>query len=479
MDPICTLSATRLADLIAEREVTSREVVEAHLARIDEVNGAVNAVTVVLGEPALEAADAADAALASRPHGTVRAHGTEGGDRAGGALHGVLFTVKENIDCVGSATTHGVPFLAHSMPSRDAPVVARMRAAGAIPIARTNLSEFALRIGADNPLRGATLNPWDPRVTPGGSSGGDAAALATGMTPFGLGNDLGGSLRNPAYCCGIAALKPTTGRIPRAGSIPPLDFGWSMQAMAVDGPMARSVADLRLGLEVLSGRDVRDPRSVDAPLRGPAPAALRAALVTQIPGVKLPPGTVADLERAGLLLAAAGWEVEEAQPPELDLVTATWLDFIAVDFSVMMPDLRPMVSRALYDYMAAVCDMSAGREAPNSELHATRSRLIRLWSEFFVRYPVAIGPTWTRPPWPLDADLEPGTGARLVYDTVRFITPGNLLGIPSVAVPTGVAAGLPMGIQVYADLWREDLCLDAAAIIEAGVDAPAPIDPLR
>ena len=256
-------SATELAALIAAREVSSRDVVEAHLDRIDEVNGRVNAVTVVLGASALEAADAADAALAV------------GSDAATGPLHGVPFTVKENIDCMGSATTHGIPALENSMPSKDAPVVARMKAAGAIVIGRTNLPEFALRLSTDNPLRGATLNPWNPLLTPGGSSGGDAAALATGMTPFGLGNDLGGSLRNPAYCCGVAALKPTAGRIPRAGSIPPLDGGIATQVMAVEGPMARTVADLRLGLQVLAGRDIRDPRSVDAPLHGPA--SLRAS----------------------------------------------------------------------------------------------------------------------------------------------------------------------------------------------------------
>jgi len=464
VETLCTLSATELAALIATGDASSREVVEAHLARIDAENGSVNAVTVVLAESALEAADAADAARDDAPRGP---------------LHGVPFTIKENIDCVGSATTHGVPALERSMPWRDAPAVARMKAAGAIALARTNLPEFALRLCTDNPLRGATLNPWNPHLTPGGSSGGDAVALATGMTPFGLGNDIGGSLRNPAYCCGVAALKPTTGRVPRAGSIPPLDFGWALQTMAVDGPMARTVADLRLGLSVLAGRDVRDPRSVDAPLQGPAPAARRAALVTQVPGVETPAETVAEIERAGRILAAAGWEVEPAEPPELEKVTLIWLDLIAIDFSVLMQSIRPMVSRPLYDYMTAVCDMSAGRDAPNSELHAARSRLIRLWSEFFVRFPVVVGPTWTRLPWPVDADLEPVTGPRLVLDTVRFITPGNVLGIPSVALPTGVAAGLPTGIQIYADLWREDLCLEAAEIVESGVDRPTPIDPLR
>ena len=461
MEGLCRLSATELAALIAGGDVSSREVVEAHLARIDEVNAHVNAVTVVLRESALAAADAADSGAVT------------------GLFHGVPFTVKENIDCVGSATTHGVPALEHSMPSRDAPVVARMKAAGAIVLGRTNLPEFALRLATDNPLRGSTLNPWNPCLTPGGSSGGDAAALATGMTPFGLGNDIGGSLRSPAYCCGVAALKPTVGRIPRAGSIPPLDWGMATQAMAVEGPMARSVADLRLGLSVLAGRDIRDPRSVDVPLRGPAPAVRRAALVTRIPGAEIPSETVVEIQRAGQILEEAGWEVESAEPPELDLVTETWLDLFSIDFSVLMPRIRSMVSKPVYDYVMDLCRMTDAREKPNSEIHATRSRLTRLWSMFFALYPVVIGPTWTQLPWPVDADLQPGTGVRLVLETVRFITPGNVLGLPSVALPMGASYGLPTGIQIYSDLWREDLCLEAAEIIEDGAYPLTPIDPLR
>jgi amidase len=463
MPRLYELSASQLAALIASGEVSSREVVEAHLARIDAVNGYVNAVTLVLAESALAVADAADAAAA----GIAR-----------GPLHGVPFTVKENIDCVGSPTTQGVPALKDSMPWRDAPVVERMRAAGAIVIGRSNLPEFALRLDTDNPLRGRTLNPWNAALTAGGSSGGEAAALATGMTPFGLGNDLGGSLRNPAYCCGVAALKPTAGRIPRAGCIPPLDFGWALQTMAVEGPMARSVADLRLGLAVLAGRDIRDPRSVDAPLRG-APAARRAALVTRIPGVELPPVTVAAIDRAGQILAAAGWEVEPAEPPELDLVTETWLSLLSIDIAALLPGLRPIITDPLARYMTDLCWMNDILDVPNSELHATRSRLMRIWSAFFAQHPVVIGPTWTRLPWPIDADLQPEDGVQLVLDTVRFITPGNVLGLPSVALPTGVADGLPTGIQIYADLWREDLCLEAAEIVEAGVERPTPVDPVE
>ena len=212
---------------------------------------------------------------------------------------------------------------------------------------------------------------------------------------------------------------------------------------------------------------------------GPSRRRRRAALVTSLTGGEIPAETVVAIRRAGQLLEAAGWQVEEAEPPELEQVTQTWLDLIATDFTAMLRGMRAYVSKPVCDYMTDVCAQADLENTSNSEIHATRSRLTRLWSEFFVRYPVCVGPTWTQLPWPVDADLAPATGIGLVRDTVRFITPGNVLGLPSVALPTGVAAGLPTGVQVYADLWREDLCLAAAELIEAGVDTPTPIDPLR
>jgi amidase len=471
-------AATELAALIAGGEVSAREAVDAHLARIDEVNGTVNAVTVVLRESALEAADKADASARSARAGGAGARART--DAGLGPLHGVPFTIKENIDFMGTPTTHGIPALRDKMPYRDAPVVERMKAAGALPIARTNLSEFALRLDTDNPLHGRTYNPWDRSVTAGGSSGGDAAALATGMTPLGLGNDLGGSVRNPAFCCGVAALKPTTGRIPRASSIPPLDFGFALQYMAVDGPLARTVGDLRLALSVLAGRDPRDPRSVEAPLRGAAPPVHRAALVLELPGITIAPEIVAAIQQAGKSLAHDGWEVELAAPPELDLVRRTWAELFTSDFCPTLPTLKPVLSPPMYAYMERFCAAGSRRKRRrDSDSHAMRSFLIRVWSEFFVEYPVVVGPTWTRLQWPTDADLDPESGERTLDETVGFITPANVLGLPAVAVPTGVANGLPTGVQVYADLWREDLCLDAAETIESGVERLTPIDPAK
>jgi len=236
--------ASELAGMIRAKEVSSREVVEAHLARIEAVNPAVNAVTVVLAETALAAADAADDARA-------------GGER-GGALAGVPITVKENVEVAGSAITQGLVAFEGMLPPADAPHVAQLRAAGAIPFARTNLPDFGMRWHTDNALHGATRNPWDASRTPGGSSGGEAAALATGMTPLGLGNDYGGSLRVPSQFCGTAALKPTYGRIADHRATLPAEPPITLQLFAVEGPMARHVQDLRLAFEAMCGPDPRD-----------------------------------------------------------------------------------------------------------------------------------------------------------------------------------------------------------------------------
>ena len=453
-------SATELAELIRRRDVSSVEVVESHLRRIEAVNPSVNAVTIVLGDSALEAAKKADANPGTGP------------------LHGVPFTVKENIDCTGSATTQGVPALAESMPLRDAPVVERMKAAGGIPIARTNLPEFGLRISTSNPLRGRTLNPWDPTRVAGGSSGGEGVSLATGMSPIGLGNDIGGSLRNPAYCCGVIGLKPTTGRIPHASSLPPENGGLAEQLMAVEGPMARHVKDVRLGYEILSGRSVRDPVSVDVPLYGPAPTHKKVALVTEVPGVELPVSTVAAVKRAAAVLEDQGWKVEEVSPPELSQVTDVWAQILTMDIRVTLELLGPVMSPESQRALRELIDEYRPEELMIPVVHGERLRLSRLWSEFFVDYPIVVGPTWTDIPFLHDEDIQPGTGSKMTVDRLRFITPANLLGIPAIAIPTGVADGLPTGVQIYADRWREDLCLLAAETIEAEIGQICPIDPV-
>ena len=271
MSDLWRRSASELAALIARKDVSSREVVEAHLARIAAVNPKLNAVVKVLAEEARKGADEADRKVASK--------------EALGPLHGVPFTIKENIDLAGAATTWGLPAFAQAVVPLDAPVVERMREAGAVPIGRTNVADMALRVHTHSSLHGVTRNPWNPGRTAGGSSGGEAAALAAGMSPVGLGNDIGGSLRNPANACGIASIRPSQGRVPEAGVIPAADRPLAVQIMQASGPMARTIADVRLTLDVISGAHPRDPWSLDPPAEQPRDAAARrVAMVAEPPG---------------------------------------------------------------------------------------------------------------------------------------------------------------------------------------------------
>jgi amidase len=451
-------SATQLAKLIREKQTTSRQVVESFLGRIEAVNTKVNAITVVLADSALEAADKADREEATTP------------------LHGVPFTVKENIDCMGSATTNGVPAFADAMPTQDAPVVARMKAAGAIPLARTNLPELGLRISTDNPLRGRTLNPWTIDRTCGGSSGGEGSAIATGMSTIGLGNDIGGSLRNPAYCCGITSLKPTTGRIPHATTIAPIELGIAAQIMLTEGPLARNVEDIKLAYSILAGRDPRDPNSVDVPLWGNAVTHKRVALITEVPNVDMPTSHIKAIKEAGKALADAGWQVEEAQAPELARVSELWGYLLASDLQPNIDMLAMIISEKPTDMLRQLIEEYHPSKMPITVLHAERWRLSCLWSEFFAKYPMVIGPTWTNSPFEHDADLA-ADGSKVTTNTLGFITPGNFLGLPSTCLPTGIADGLPTGVQIYADKWREDICLEGAAIVEKALGRITPIDP--
>ncbi len=299
------LSACELAAAIRERRASSEEVVQAHIERIEAVNPKVNAVTVVLEEQSLDQARRADDAVAA---------GAELGP-----LHGVPVTIKESIDLEGSATTHGVVAYKDCLPERDAPVVAHLKRAGAIPVARTNLPDFGARWHTANDLHGATLNPWDADRTPGGSSGGEAVAIATGMSPLGLGNDQGGSLRYPAQCCGITAIRPSLGRVSRISTRvfddPPSFYD---QVAAVNGPMARRVADLRLALEVLSRPDPEDPWWSPAPSQGPAPVGpIRVAVTSDPAKCGVDPSVAAAIGEAARVLAEAGYAVEAADPPSV------------------------------------------------------------------------------------------------------------------------------------------------------------------
>jgi amidase len=470
MSEIWQLSATELAQRIARRELSSAEVVDAHLARIDAVNPALNAVVRVLADEARAAAVVADRRLAAGE--TV------------GPLHGVPFTVKENIDMAGLPTTWGVPALAKAVVPADAPVVERMRAAGAIPIARTNLPDMALRVHTDSSLHGLTRNPWHPGRTAGGSSGGEAAALATGMSPIGLGNDIGGSLRNPANACGIASIRPSAGRVPDAGFVPAEDRLLAVQLMNVQGPMARRVADVRLGLKVLMGAHPRDPWSIDAPFEGPILARpIRVAVLPEPPGGGTDPKVAAAVRRAAQALVDAGYVVEETCPPRYDDAIGCWRRLIMGDFGSVLALLSPMMGA---DAMAFLNNFNQGipplaDAAAWSQLMAERDGIARAWSTFMADRPLLLSPTWTQLPFEHGFDSATPAGSAATKELMRPVVPANLLGLPSACVPAGrdEETGLPIGVLITGRRQREDLCLEAAEAIEARLGVATPIDPVR
>ncbi|WP_407169667.1 amidase [Bradyrhizobium sp. ORS 111] len=470
MSEIRQLSAIDLARRISERQLSSTEVVDAHLARIDAVNPALNAVVHVLADQARATAALADRRLAA-------------GEKVG-PLHGVPFTVKENIDMAGLPTTWGVPALAQAVVPMDAPVVERMRAAGAIPIGRTNLPDMALRIHTVSSLHGLTRNPWHPERTAGGSSGGDAAALASGMTPIGLGNDIGGSLRNPANACGIASIRPSAGRVPDADCGPIDGSLLAVQLMNVQGPMARRVADVRLALRILMGAHPRDPWSIDAPFEGPAaPRPIRVAVLPEPLGGRTDPVIAATVRRAAEALADAGYAVAEIAPPRYEQAIECWSRLIMGDLvSVLAPVSQMMGPDAmtfLQSFQALVPPLADTTAWSN--LMVERHGIGRAWSSFMADWPLLLSPTWTQLPFEHGADSATAAGAATAKELMRPVVPANLLGLPSACVPAGrdEATGLPIGVLITGRRFREDQCLEAAEAIEARLGLTTPIDPGR
>lgn len=460
------MSASDLAVAIRSRQASSQDIVEAHLRRITEVNAAVNAIPVVLVEQALEGAKSADRA-------TI----------AGAELppfHGIPFTIKANIDLVGTPTTQGLKSMAAAYPVLDAPSVQRMRTAGAIPIGRTNLPNLAVRWHTDSELWGATVNPWDRRKTPGASSGGEAAALATGMSPLGLGSDGLGSLRWPAQCCGVTTLKPTLGRVPDASSVGGAELiPIGVQLTVVVGPMARRVADLRAAFEVIAGPSWRDPWTVPAPLRGPAPGRpVGVALVIDPAGQGTAKQVREGIRKAGRALEDAGYAVDEVEPPSVQVAANTALTMLNTpDIREAWHRMAPLLPADTQRFLSAFYQ-AAGDTDPVTTLQSfiTRQSLLRAWGEFQRVHPLIVAPIFTDLPFDVGTDLNDGMVAQTIRG-MRMAIAVNALGLPAVALPVGVADGLPQTVQIVGPRYREDLCLDAAQALEDRAGVITPIDP--
>lgn len=459
--------AADLARAIRLRRISSREAVQSCLRRIEAVNPKLNAVTVILEDEALRAADAADAAVKA---GAVL-----------GPLHGVPVTIKENVDQEGQATTNGVVAFQSVIAKADSPPVANWRRAGAVIIGRTNTPAFSLRWHTDNALRGRTYNPWARDITPGGSSGGASSAVASGMCPLAHGNDYGGSIRYPAYACGITGIRPTLGRVPAFNPTVTEDRPPTAQLMSVQGPLARKVRDLRIGLAAMAARDPRDPWWVPAPIEGgPQPQRpIRVALCVDPGKGGVDPTVAAAVRQAGENLAVAGYEVEEIDVPSVAAAADLWRKLSGIEMRLLtQPQIEQhgdaQIRRAAAFMIDAVpeVDLTAYMKG-----FASRSSQLREWMLFFERYPLVVGPVSTLPPFAVGFDQESQASFERAIHAQRLLVAVNHLGLPSVAVPTGTVDGVPAGVQVIAGRYREDLALDAAEVIEAKAGLGEPIDP--
>ncbi len=457
-DELLFAPAHRLAALLKRREVSATELISAFLERIESVNPKLNAIVTLVEERALEEAEEADRRLGGK--GDVR------------PLEGVPITVKDHFQTAGVRSTFGMKIFEHYVPQHDTPIVGRMRAAGAIVIGKTNVPEMAYDYDCDNPLFGPTANPWDLERVPGGSSGGEAAAIAVGMSPLGLGSDLGGSIRVPSHFCGIMGLKTTPGAVPTSGAMPPAPAAPPpIAAMGVFGPMARSVDDLTLAYNLMRGPHHSAPHSVPTFEARPERVnlkQLRCAVVMQVGEAPVDRDICAAVERAVKALAKIGVAIDDARPP-ISEFPKVWVDLLTADGNELLHEMLGENIRLSRERLRAQMPRRPGKSAADFfRISMERDRLRAELAEFMERCPVIIAP-----PFGVSAFRHGAFEIELDGQTFPLWAAGNCAtwvncaGLPAAAVPAGLdRSGLPIGVQIIGRAFDEETVLAVSRALE-------------
>lgn len=459
MNDLTTKSATHLAELVRRRQASPVEIVQAHLDRIAEINPQLNAI-VTLAPNVMDKAKEAEAAVMR-------------GD-ALGPLHGVPLTIKDTIETVGLRTTSGSLMRSAFVPTRDAQSVARLKAAGAIILGKTNAAEMAMDYTADNPVFGRTNNPHNPLFTPGGSSGGEAAAIATCMSPGGIGSDLAGSIRIPAHFCGVAGLKPAVGRVPGDGQFPPSIGPYSLGAAI--GPMARSVSDLQLLFNVLARSDdtVSSSEEIAQALVGRR-ARMRGSRVAFYTDDSVSPVTEEirqAVEAAAKALSEAGLISEAVRPPGVERGHDLWLKLFSRASVVQLRNVYDGHEEKGGDFVR--WRLATADETPPPSLDdyinswLERDRLRATLLEWMSGTPLIIAPVGATPAYK-HGTLKVTVGERTmsIFRAFSYSQSFNVFDLPVAVVPAGrTATGFPIGVQIIGQPFAEETVLATAAIIE-------------
>ncbi len=403
-DDLWKLSAVEMRVGLDAKQFSCVEVMTSVVGRMQATNPKLNAVVFDYSEQALAKAGDADRALAKGEHW--------------GPLHGIPATIKVNVDLEGTPNTNGLPALANNIAPGNSPVVQNLLDAGAIIFGKTNTPELSMRGNTDNPLHGLTHSPWDERASPGGSSGGASSACAAGIGPIHHGNDIAGSLRIPASCCGLATVKSGMGRVPAFNPSAPAERGLLSQLMSVQGAICREVRDVRMATRVMASRDVRDPWWAPVPFDGPAlPRPVKVAVCKEAHGYPIHPEIVAGIDRAAGYLADAGYAVEEVPVPSVLDAAHAWLEVAMLEVKEGLDPLArqhgsPTI-QAIFDAYYQFRQMVDYKGYMQGV--ADRSRLVRQWSVFLEDYPLVLTPFLMSPTYDYDHD-ETAEGAKDLFE---------------------------------------------------------------
>ncbi len=454
--PLWQFSACDLAEAIASRKVSCTEAVTSAVERMRDRNEAINAVVDDLGDTAIAEAAALDAA----------------GSSPGGPLHGVPVTIKENIDQTGLATPNGVTAFKDVMAPDNSPVVANLKRAGAIVIGRTNTPEFSMRSTTDNELHGRTMNPWNDWATAGGSSGGAAAAVMSGMGALAHGNDIAGSLRFPPAATGATSVKPGLGRVPTFNPSAKSERGLLAQLMSVQGIIAREVKDVRLAMRTLIQPDPRDPWMVPMPFDGQSvDGAIRVAFTKNTFEFDLHPAVETALDTARDALSDAGYEVVETEPPLVrEIAREAGRCLFGEMRALMLPDIRKYGSstiNGIFDDYFAYFGCYEGTDL--LQALGRRSHYAREWSVFLQDYPLVLTPFLPHPTYASSRDTEGVEGVIGALGSAVYGYSMNFIGLPAGNVAANYNDGLPVGVQIVGQRFREDVILDACEAVERRV----------